>query len=85
MIDPHGPTRPEQYFSDENESKTKVVVHVEDASQIDFFRKTFSSLDSNPRISSASVIGSKGDKGKQVLGAIEHKFNFLISSIHPSM
>ncbi|KAK6790964.1 hypothetical protein RDI58_010045 [Solanum bulbocastanum] len=85
MLYPHAPIHPERSFSNENESKTKDVVPVEDASKIDLLRKTSSSLDSKPPISSASVIGSNGDKGKQVVGAIEQKFNFPISSIHPSL
>ncbi|KAH0678543.1 hypothetical protein KY284_019628 [Solanum tuberosum] len=85
MIYPHAPIRPERSFSNGNESKTKDGVPVEDASQIDLLRKTSSSLDSKPPISSASVIGSNGDKGKQVVGAIEQKFSFPISLTHPSL
>ncbi|KAH0678550.1 hypothetical protein KY284_019635 [Solanum tuberosum] len=48
---------------------------VQDASQID----------SKPPSNSASVIGSNGDKGKQVVGASEQEFNFPISSIHPAL
>ncbi|XP_055802498.1 uncharacterized protein LOC129871571 [Solanum dulcamara] len=59
-------------------------VPVQDASQIDLLGKTSSSLDIKPPISSASVIGSNGDKGKQVVGASEQEFNFPIS-IHPSL
>ncbi|KAG5608909.1 hypothetical protein H5410_020190 [Solanum commersonii] len=68
-------------FSNENESKTKDVVPVEDASQIDLLRKTSSLLDIKPPISLATY----GDKGKQVVGAIEQEFNFPISSIHPAL
>ncbi|WMV23436.1 hypothetical protein MTR67_016821 [Solanum verrucosum] len=68
------PIRPERSFSNENESKTKDVVPVEDASQIDLLRKTPSSVDSKPPISSASVIGTS-----------EQEFNFPISSIHPRL
>lgn len=59
-------------------------VPVQDASQIDLLRKTSSLLDIKPPISSASVIGSNGDKGKQVVGASGQEFNFPIS-IHPSL
>ncbi|MCD7463738.1 hypothetical protein HAX54_051307 [Datura stramonium] len=59
-------------------------VPVVDASQIDMLGKTSGSLDIKPPISSASVIGSNGDKGKQVVGASEQEFNFPIS-IYPSL
>ncbi|WMV23439.1 hypothetical protein MTR67_016824 [Solanum verrucosum] len=66
--------QPELSFSNENESKTKDVVPVDNASQIDLLRKTPSSVDSQPPISSASVIGTS-----------EQEFNFPISSIHPRL
>ncbi|CAN4106879.1 unnamed protein product [Withania somnifera] len=59
-------------------------VPVQDASQIDMLCKTSSSLDTKPPISSASIIRSDGDKGKQVVGASEQGFNFS-TSIHPSL
>uniref|UniRef100_A0A0V0J0K0 Putative ovule protein n=1 Tax=Solanum chacoense TaxID=4108 RepID=A0A0V0J0K0_SOLCH len=59
-------------------------VPVQGASQIDLLRKTSSLLDIKLPISSASVIGSNGDKGKQVVGASGQEFNFPIS-IHPSL
>lgn len=59
-------------------------VPVQDASQIDQLYKTPSSLELKPPISSASVIGSYGDKGKKVVGASEQEFNFPISML-PSL
>ncbi|KAH0682061.1 hypothetical protein KY289_019813 [Solanum tuberosum] len=44
-----------------------------------------SQIVSKPPSNSASVIGSNGDKGKQVVGASEQEFNFPISSIHPAL
>ncbi|CAN4090140.1 unnamed protein product [Withania somnifera] len=61
------------------------VVTVQDASQVDLLHKTSSSLDIKPPISSASVVGSNGDKGKQVVGASEQEFSFPISSIPPTL
>ncbi|XP_060185050.1 uncharacterized protein LOC132614585 [Lycium barbarum] len=58
-------------------------VPVQDAGQVDMLPKTSSSLDIKPAVSSASVIGANGDKGKQVVQASEQEFNFPIS-IHPS-
>ncbi|MCE3050858.1 hypothetical protein HAX54_048313 [Datura stramonium] len=60
-------------------------VPVQDASQIDLLGKKSSSLDINPRISSASVVGSNVEKEKQVVRASEQEFNFPISSIHPTL
>ncbi|CAN4090139.1 unnamed protein product [Withania somnifera] len=53
-----------------------------DAGQIDMLCKTSSSLDMKPPISSASIIDSSGDKGKQVLRASEQEFNFPTSIHH---
>ncbi|KAJ8562703.1 hypothetical protein K7X08_031155 [Anisodus acutangulus] len=58
---------------------------VQDASHIDLLPMTSSSLEIKPPVSSASVIGSNGDKGKQIVGASEQEFNFPISSIHPTL
>ncbi|OIT30425.1 PREDICTED: uncharacterized protein LOC109210008 [Nicotiana attenuata] len=60
-------------------------VPVQDASHIDMLSKTSSSLDREPSISSASVVGANVDKGKQVVGASEREFNFPISLIQPSL
>ncbi|KAM3338719.1 hypothetical protein P3S68_030805 [Capsicum galapagoense] len=57
-------------------------IPVQDASQIDLLRKPSSSLDIKPPVSSASVVGSNVDKGKQVVGASEQEFNFPISVLH---
>ncbi|WMV23434.1 hypothetical protein MTR67_016819 [Solanum verrucosum] len=51
MLCLRAPIQPERSFSNENESKTKDVVPVEDASQIGLLRKTPSSVDSKPSIS----------------------------------
>ncbi|WMV23433.1 hypothetical protein MTR67_016818 [Solanum verrucosum] len=65
MLYLRAPIQPERSFS---------VVPVDDASQIDLLRKTPSSVDSKPPISSASVIGTS-----------EQEFDFPISSIHPRL
>lgn len=57
---------------------------VQDASQVDLLRKTSSLPDIKLPISSASVTGSNGDKGKQVVGSSEQEFNIPFS-IHPSL
>jgi len=74
MLYLRAPIQPERSFSNENESKTKDVVPVDDASQINLLRKTPSSVGNQPPISSASVIGTS-----------EQEFNFPISSIHPRL
>ncbi|XP_015073443.1 uncharacterized protein LOC107017717 [Solanum pennellii] len=57
---------------------------VQDASQVDLLHKTSSLPDIKLPISSASVTGSNGDKGKQVVGSSEQEFNIPFS-IHPSL
>ncbi|WMV23431.1 hypothetical protein MTR67_016816 [Solanum verrucosum] len=74
MLYLRAPIQPERSFSNENDSKTKDVVPVDDASQIDLLRKTPSSVDSKPPISSVSVIGDS-----------KKEFSFPISSIHPRL
>ena len=70
----HAPIHSECSCSYKYESKTKDVFSVEDASQTDLLRKTSSSLDIKPLISSASIIGSNGDKEKNVIGTSEQEF-----------
>ena len=81
----HAPTHLKCSSSNENEFKTKDVVPVKHASQIDQLRKASSSFENKPRISSASVIGSNGDKGKLVVRASEQEFNLTISLMHPTL